>query len=213
MDENGERRSWPAGLAALVPKAVSRGRFRMAPESKLTKDQLVAMLRERGFSARRVRAAVHAVFGLMAKANREMPLRRPAGGWRSDPPASDGSGCYQHDFKTNTLKYWLVDFGKVKRKVRYFPMIEFELESEKEKRARLTPKPETPEEKKIRELVSELLGRPATAWDLRDINAAFQQRWHPRSSLIARLENIKPRFYLPISIGSLTQWVFEVYWL
>jgi len=184
-------------------------------EPKVTKKTLEKMLTAKGFSVRRAKKAVKAFFEQMRQAlQRGECVEAPGGLIYVAPGKPRRDFRKQYDLQTKQMRHKFVHYQKPgKRVIRFRPTLELDLLTEKEKRARQAPVPDTPERKESRQLASELLGRKASDRDLASLQDVIQQRGPKPDSLLNRLRAVKTRTTRPMDISDLCWRMAELYWI
>lgn len=187
----------------------------MVKESKVTKTSLVQVLINKGFSVRKARKAVNGLFDVIAE---QLWLREivPVPGGTLMVVSSKKQRTELHAFRniqTKAVNYGMVRYNERHKTLKFTPTLKLELESEKEKRARLAPPPELPELTEIRLLASELLGRKMSDDDLERMVTVILRRSHRPDSLLNRLRELKTRVAPPIPPGELCQRLWDLWWI
>ena len=172
---------------------------------------LVRALMAKGLSVRKAEKAVNAVFSCMRRGlQRGEVVEIPGGKIYVKEQAGKRRGNF-HKFAnihTGDFMYKLVTYRGKRRVVKFIPDEELDLTPLPKPK----PKP-TPEQIECRQLVSELLGRPADDSVMAELQQALDLRPHREGALLRRLRECKRRERRYTHTFQLAGDIFTFFWL
>jgi hypothetical protein len=186
----------------------------MTRDSKLNKGKLVRILIEKGFSTRRARKAVNAVFAIWAKHLKYgETVAVPGGKLRVVHKEKEHRFQRLYHFPTKKAKYRIVHRNRQKKAIVFLPALKLPFQPDPKAKAPEAPFIERPAMREVRQLMSDLLGYPATDYELSRVAVELMNCGARPTALVERLRFVKGKALPGMSLWDLCAWVRNTYWI
>ena len=177
-------------------------------KTKGGKSRIVKDVMAKGFAARKAQKALNAVFDLMKAALQSgETVEIPGGTIQAKARKGKSRGKIQRfrNVQKGKIDFKFVSYPGSRRVVKFTPDPNLDLTP--------LPPPEAPEQVEEREMVSELIGKPANKAIMARLQQAVELRPFKEGALLRRLRECKSRGRTFSSVEALANQISAFYWL